>query len=640
MNEKASMPKLSTLKKFLLGRALSNEESMHQRLSNPVALAVFASDALSSVAYASQEIILILVLAGTSAMHLAWPISLGIATLLIMVVLSYRETIKSYPHGGGSYTVAKENLGIFPGLVAGSSLLVDYILTVAVSVSAGTAAITSAFPNLYAHRVTIALVCVGLLALANLRGTKESGALFTAPTYAFIVLLGATIIFGIFKYFTMGPESIRVPAPTEVVAVTSSLNLFLIARAFSSGCTAMTGVEAIAGGVQAFKVPEWKNARITLTAMATILVGLFLGLSWLAVHAGVHPSETETVISQISRQLYGTNILYYLVSFATMGILILAANTGYADFPRQASFMASDNFLPRQFRDLGHRLVFSNGVLVLSGVAAFLIFIFRAETSALIPLYAIGVFTSFSISQTGMVVHHLRLKEKGWQFSSVVNTLGAIATTIVLVVIAVTKFTSGAWAVLVIIPIVIAVFYYIRRHYMKSEIAATLPPEHIRTEFAHLTGKRKNRVIVLAKDFDKRLLVVLRYAKTNIVGELRALHISTDSSTSTFRERWEDYGIDVPLDIVDSPYREVINPLLEYIRSIRAQGDTVTVVLGEFAPEDTTDIILHDSMSAAIKWALFKEPKTIVVSVPFTFRHEPLHPLHHPLHSMPTETTP
>lgn len=630
------MPKLSTLKKFLLGRALSNEESMHQRLSKPVALAVFASDALSSVAYASQEIILILVLAGTSAMTLAWPISLAIAALLIVVVLSYRETIKAYPLGGGSYTVAKDNFGVFPGLVAGSSLLVDYILTVAVSVSAGTAAITSAFPNLYNHRVTIALICVGLLALANLRGTKESGALFTAPTYAFIVLLGVTIIFGIFKYFTLGPESIRVPEPAEVTAVTSSLNLFLIARAFSSGCTAMTGVEAIAGGVQAFKAPEWKNARKTLGIMASILVALFLGLSWLAVHAGVHPSETETVISQISRQLYGTGILYYLVSFATMGILILAANTGYADFPRQASFMAADNFLPRQFRDLGHRLVFSNGVLVLSGAAAVLIFIFKAETSALIPLYAIGVFTSFSISQSGMVAHHLKKREKGWQLSTVINALGAVATTLVLLIIAVTKFTSGAWAVLVVIPIIISVFFYIRRHYMKSEIAASLPAEHIRAEFAQLTGKRKNRVIVLAKDFDKRLLVVLRYAKTNIVGELRALHISTDSSTSTFRERWEDYGIDVPLDIVDSPYREVINPLLEYIRSVRAQGDTVTVVLGEFAPEDTTDIILHDSMSAAIKWALFKEPKTIVVSVPFTFRHDPLHPLH----ASPTEATP
>lgn len=614
------MPNSGVWKRRLLGRPLSNEESIHQRLTNPVALAVFASDALSSVAYAGQEIILILALAGTAALRLAWPISLGISALLVIVVMSYRQTIKSYPHGGGSYIVSKENLGTIPGLIAGGSLLVDYVLTVAVSISAGTAAITSAFPWLYQYRVEVALAFVVLLAFANLRGTKESGALFTAPTYAFVLLLGTTIAVGMFRYFTIGPEAIRVPAPDEVRAITSNITLFLIARAFSSGCTAMTGVEAIANGVQAFKLPEWKNARRTLTFMAGILVVLFLGLSWLAVHAGVHPSETETVISQISRQLYGNGFMYYALSFSTMGILVLAANTAYADFPRLASFIAADNFLPRRFKELGHRLVFSNGVVVLSLAAMVLILAFRAETSALIPLYAIGVFTSFTLSQSGMVVHHLREREERWFSATIINVVGAVATGLVSIVIAVTKFTSGAWMVLIIIPMIIFMFLFIRHHYRKAEEAAEIPAEDVQEEFACLVSKRQNHVVVLAKDFDKRLLVVLRYAKTNIAGDLRALHISVDSASSEFKRRWEEYGIDVPLDVVDSPYRQVIDPLLDYIRDIRKNGDTVTVVLGEFSPDDSVDAVLHDQMSTYIKWALFKEPKTIVISVPFVFK--------------------
>lgn len=617
------MPRNIEWKRVLLGRALHNEESAHQRLSNPVALAVFASDALSSVAYAGQEIIIILALAGSGALYLAWPISLGIAALLTIVVLSYRQTIKSYPHGGGSYIVTKHNLGKIPSLVAGASLLIDYILTAAVSVSAGTAAITSAFPPLYEYRVYLALAFILLLAYANLRGARESGAVFTAPTYAFVALLGGTILFGLFRYLTIGPEAIRVPLPAETQAITMNLTLFLIARAFSSGCTAMTGIEAIANGVQAFKVPEWKNARKTLSIMAVTLVSLFLGLAWLAVTAQVHPSETETVISQIGRQLYGTSPLYYLLSFSTMAILVLAANTAYADFPRLASFLAVDNYLPRRFKELGHRLVFSNGVVVLSVAAIILIVAFGAETTSLIPLYAVGVFTSFTLSQTGMVVHHLKEREVGWVSGTIINVVGAIATAAVLAVIAVTKFTSGAWMVLIVIPATIGMFLYIRSHYDKADKAAELPIQDVACEFANLQSKRTNHVVVLAKDFDKRLLMVLRYAKTNLKGDLRALHISSDSQASEFRKTWEEYGINVPLDVVDSPYREVIDPLIAYIRELRSKGDTVTVVLGEFAPEDSTDMVLHDQMTTFIKWALFKEPKTIVVSVPFTFKHTP-----------------
>lgn len=607
-------------KRVLLGRPLHNEESIHQRLSNPVALAVFASDALSSVAYATQEIILVLALAGAAALSLAWPISIGIALLLIVVVASYRQTIKEYPHGGGSYVVSKENLGTIPGLIAGGSLLVDYVLTVAVSISAGTAAITSAFPALYEHRVEIALGFVLLLALANLRGVKESGALFTGPTYLFVGLLALTILVAIWRYFAIGPEAIRVPGPDEVQSITANLTLFLIARAFSSGCTAMTGVEAIANGVQAFKVPEWKNARNTLVVMAAILTFLFLGLSWVAVHAGVHPSETETVISQISRQLYGTGPLYYLMSFSTMMILVLAANTAYADFPRLTSFIAADDYLPRQFMELGHRLVFSNGLFVLSGFSALLIVMFQAETSALIPLYAIGVFTSFTLSQSGMVVHHFRVRERGWKLGASVNAVGATVTFLVLMVIAVTKFSHGAWMVLVVIPAIIGVFLYIKHHYKKAEQAAVIPAGEVTEEFACLTSKRANHVVVLARDFDKRLLVILRYAQTNLSGDIRALHISTDGKGDEFKAKWAELGIATPLDVVDSPYRDIIDPLLEYIRALRTNGDIVTVVLGEFSPDDSVDLFLHSQKSTLIKWALFKEPKTVVVSVPFVFK--------------------
>lgn len=614
------VPRLQAAKRFLLGRPLSNEEVMHQRLSNPVALAVFASDALSSVAYAGQEILIMLALAGTAALGLAWPISIGIAVLMVIVTFSYRQTIRQYPHGGGSYIVSKENLGTIPGLIAGASLLVDYTLTVAVSISAGTAAITSAYPGLYEYRVAIAVFFLFVLLFGNLRGTKESGAIFTFPTYAFIVAIAITVGIAVGKYFLIGPESIRVPSSQEVVTAAQGLSLFLIARAFSSGCAAMTGIEAIANGVQAFREPEWKNARRTLTAMGVILITLFLGLAWVAMQAGVHPSETETVISQISRQIYGTNIFYYIVSFATMGILVIAANTSFADFPRLAAFLANDDFLPRRFKEFGHRLVYSTGMIVLAVMALILIIGFRAQTTALIPLYAVGVFTSFTLSQSGMVRHHLRERERGWRAGMLINLAGAIVTGAVTLIIAVTKFTSGAWMVLIIIPIIIGLFLYIHHHYKKAHLAAALELRDARKEFADLESHRQNHIVVLAKDFDKRLLVVLRYANTMIEGDLRALHIAIDSNGSEFRKRWEEYGIEIPLDIIESPYRLVIEPLVDYIEALRKPGDLVTVVLGEFSPDDSTDLILHDQLSTYIKWALFKLEKTVVVSVPFVFK--------------------
>lgn len=599
---------------------------MHQRLPNRLALALFSSDALSSVAYAGQEILVILALAGAAALTYTWPISLLIALLLFIVVNSYRQTIKAYPAGGGSYLVTKDNLGTIPSLVAAASLLVDYVLTVAVSISAGTAAITSAFPMLYKYRVIIAVSFVVILSLANLRGMKEAGAIFAAPTYAFIVIIGITIVYGIFSYYFFGPQSIQVPSPETALVATEGLTLFLLARAFSSGCTAMTGIEAVAGSVKALREPEWINGRKILAVMAAILIFLFLGLAWLATHSGVIPSETETVISQMSRAIYGTNFMYYLVSFSTAAILVLAANTGYADFPRQASMVARDDFLPRRFKELGRRLVFSNGVIALSIAAITLIIIFKASTTLLIPLYAVGVFTSFTLSQSGMVMHHINEREEGWKMGVVINSLGAISTLTVLLIIAITKFTTGAWMVLIVIPALIAMFLYIKRHYEKSEQAAAIPEDDVKAEFAVLETNRKNHVVVLAKDFDKRLLLVLRYAKTNLKGDIRALHIAQDPESTDIEDRWKEVGIEVPLDVVYSPYRELIRPLLQYIRGIRNPGDVVTVVLGEFAPDDAVDAVLHDHISTTIKWALFKECRTVCISVPFTFDYRPLAP--------------
>ena len=411
------------VKNIFLGDPLHNEESRHQRLSNPIALAVFSSDAISSVAYATGEIILILSLAGAAFLHLAWPVAIAIGALLIVVSLSYRQTIRAYPSGGGSYIVAKENLGEMAGLVAGASLLVDYVLTVAVSISSGTAAITSAFPQLIKWTVPIALFFVVLLMVGNLRGVKESGALFAGPTFAFIGLIVFMIFFGIFVALTKGTSALTVPSAKDAIEPVQTFTIFLLMRAFASGCAAMTGVEAIANGVQAFREPVSKNAAKTLTWMAGILLLLFLGISWLAVTAGVREVETETVISQISRQLFGTGLIYYLISFATMGILVVAANTSYADFPRLGSFMASDDYLPHQLKDRGYRLVHSNGILLLTGAAAVLIIGFQGKTSALIPLYALGVFMCFTLSQAGMVLHWFKFKDDpNWKRSAIINT--------------------------------------------------------------------------------------------------------------------------------------------------------------------------------------------------------------------------
>jgi len=453
--------RVALLKRVLVGRPMPLAQARHERLRKRVALAIFSSDAMSSVAYATEEILLILVLAGTAALHLSVPIAIAITALLAIVAISYQQTIHAYPNGGGAYIVAKDNLGDVPGLIAAAALLVDYVLTVSVSVAAGVAAVTSAIPGMQDHKVVLGIVFVAAVAAANIRGLRESGRVFAVPTYFFIVSFAVLVLGGAYRYLTGTVP----PAPLIAVPSVEPLTWFLVLRAFSSGCVAMTGTEAISNGIPAFRPPESRNAAITLGWMALILGSLFLGITLLANALGIVPTASETVVSQIARRLFGTGLLYYLVQAATALILVLAANTSFAGFPRLSSLLARDRFVPRQFSNLGERLVFSNGILVLATLAALLLVIFRGDTHALIPLYAVGVFISFTLSQSGMVRRWWRLREAGWRHRLAINGVGAVATGIVTVVIAMTKFTHGAWIVVVVIPILVGCFVAMRHHY-------------------------------------------------------------------------------------------------------------------------------------------------------------------------------
>lgn len=608
---------MSGLKTLLLGTPLSNAEAEHQRLNNPTALAVLSSDALSSVAYGPGEVLLMLALAGTAALRLALPIVVAIGFLLVIVVLSYRQTIHEYPGGGGSYIVAKENLGTGAGLTAGASLLVDYILTVAVSISAAVAAITSAAPDLYHYRVLLAVGFVVLLAIANLRGVKEAGAIFSWPTFAFIGLLTFTVVWGLAR-FAMG-HPFTVPAPEHAVEATQSLGLFLVLKAFASGCSAMTGVEAIANGVQLFREPQAKNAAKTMSWMGGILLFLLLGVTTLASKAGVHPSHTETVISQLSRAMFGTGVLYFIISASVAIILVLAANTAYADFPRLASLVADDDFLPHQLRDRGHRLVFSNGILLLTFAACALLVIFGGETTRLIPLYAIGVFTSFTLSQSGMVVHHLRVKEPRWQLALAINAVGATVTGIVAAIIATAKFQDGAWIVVLLIPAIIAYFLWVNRQYSRVRAELRLSDEELTDLDWQSYNRIHNHVVVLVKSIDRRLVRALRYAKSIKADKLEALYIDISDDEQEMRRKWTAADFGIKLKVVPSPYREITTKVVEYVRSIPrpSRDHVITVVLPEYAAEHPADQILHDQTSFWIKQALFDEPGVIMTDVPF-----------------------
>ena len=601
---------MSILKRLIVGAPMPLAQARHERLSKTVALAVFSSDAMSSVAYATEEILLILVLAGTAAAHLTVPIALAIAGLLVVVSVSYQQTIHAYPSGGGSYIVARANLGPTAGLVAAGALLIDYVLTVSVSVAAGVAALTSAVPWLLTHRVLLGVAFTAAIAYANLRGVRESGRVFAVPTYLFIVTFSALVGTGLVRWLT-GTLPPAVAAP-EAVAATQTLTWFLVLRAFASGCTALTGVEAISNGVPAFKSPEARNAAITMGWMAAVLGTLFIGVSVLASALGITPLADETVVSQVARRLFGDGFPYYLVQGSTTLILVLAANTSFADFPRLNSLLARDRYAPRQFRTLGDRLVFSNGILILAGLAAALIVIFGGDTHALIPLYAVGVFISFTLSQAGMVRHWLTDGGAGWRWRLGVNGLGALVTGAVTVVIAVTKFTHGAWIVVFLIPLLVLGFRAIHRHY--DTVAEELSLEHLVDE-----PPVNNTVLVLVGDLHMGVVKALRYAQS-LSPSPKAVYVELDpSATARLEERWSKGGCGVPLVVLASPYRSMLRPLLDYVGRIRERdtNSVVTIVIPEFVPRRWWQHLLHNQTALLVKGALLFRRGVVVVDVPF-----------------------
>ena len=598
-----------TLKRVLLGTPIPTALAKHERLSKVTGLAVFASDALSSVAYATEEILLILVLAGTAALHLSGSIALGIAALILIVVSSYRQTILAYPQGGGAYVVTRENLGRYPSLVAGAALLVDYVLTVAVSVAAGIAAITSALPALYPLRVPLCVLGVVAVAMANLRGIRESGRLFALPTYLFLASYGAVLAWGGLQLaLGRGPA-----APAEPPAAVTGLTLFLALRAFASGCAALTGIEAVSDGVPAFRPPESQNARVVLLALGLILVVLFLGISGLASAYGVLPRAGETVNSQLARQVFGHSPPYYLVQGVTALILLLAANTSFADFPRLASFLALDRFIPRQFANRGDRLVFSNGIIILALLSSALLTVFHGDTHALIPLYAVGVFVSFTLSQASMVRYWTRTRGAGWSWRAALNGTGALATGVVALIIASTKFVQGAWIVIVLIPLMIGAFVAIRRHY--DDVARQLSVESA-TPRPRPTG---HSVLMLVGDVHRGTLPAIEYAQA-LSPSARAVYIEVDPElTRRFEERWGRWGSGLPLVVLRSPYRSVAGPFLDYLDQLQKQlpGQLITIILPEFVPARWWQHLLHNQTALVIKGALLFRRGVVVVNVPY-----------------------
>ncbi len=680
---------MASLKRLLVGSPIRTARLAHERLTKKTALAVFSSDALSSTAYATEEILLVLAAAYVAPISLAdafsrvIPVTIGIATLLVIVAISYRQTIHEYPSGGGAYIVAKDNLGTLPGLIAGASLLVDYILTVSVSVAAGVAAITSTFVGtrlawLDEHRVAFCLFFIAFVAIANLRGVRESGALFAGPTYAFILTFLFMIAYGLVRYY-LHPD--LVPPPNDVELKIAEgyhpqpLHLFLLLGAFSNGCAALTGIEAISNGIPAFKQPESENAAKTLTWMAALLATMFIGTSVMAYLYNIHPHEHETVISQFGRIIFTGYFswFYYLVQITTAAILVLAANTSFADFPRLSSLLARDRFLPRQFANRGDRLVFSNGIVLLAVFSGVLVWAFRGETSRLIPLYAVGVFLSFTLSQAGMVVHwwhkgqalrSMRAaslsaepgdvpiakesshpesnvtgklepsqwdvatprslaeveqleKRSHWRKSLVINGVGALATCTVLFVFIATKFIHGAWVVVLLIPMLVLMFLKIHRHYVDvAQQLSTVGLGELRP--IH------HEVIVPISGIHRGVIAALEYAKSIAPHHVTAVYVNLDDETTQkLREKWQQWGSGVNLVVVASPYRSLLRPLLNYMDRVKrsTHGVVITVVLPEFVPAKWWQNLLHNHTSLFLKGALLFKKGVVVTNVPYHLEH-------------------
>src|SRR5437588_1608439 len=674
---------MDSLKRLLVGSPIRTARLAHERLTKKTALAIFASDALSSTAYATEQILLVLAAAyvagQTDAFSRVIPISIARAILLVIVAISYLQTIYAYPAGGGAFIVAKENLGTLPGLVAGASLLVDYVLTVSVSVAAGVEAITSAMvgtrlAGLHNHRVWLCLFFIAFITVANLRGVREAGSLFAAPSYAFIFSFLCLIGYGLVRYY-LNPGIVSAPNDADLKIAegyhAQPLNLLLLLGAFANGCAALTGIEAISNGVQAFKQPESKNAATTLSWMAALLITMFLGASVLTRLFNIHPLEHETVISQIARIVFVGPLgwFYYVVQATTAAILILAANTSFAGFPRLSSLLARDRFLPRQLANLGDRLVFSNGIVLLAVFSGVLVWAFRGDTSRLIPLYAVGVFLSFTLSQAGMVVHWWRegnmlrgmreaaglsmpfapatqsqsennlagkiearrlteaprsmaeveqfQKKSHWKKYLVINGIGAISTFVVLMVFILTKFMHGAWIVVVLIPLLVLMFLRIHRHYF--EVAQQLSTEG-------LEGLRpiRHEVIVPISGIHRGVIAALEYAKSIAPHHVTAVYVNLDEETTQkLREKWQQWGSGVNLVVVASPYRSLLRPLLNYVDRVKrsSPGDVITIVLPEFVPAKWWQNLLHNQNTLFLKGALLFKRGVVVTNVPYHLEH-------------------
>ncbi len=619
---------------WFIGRPLQTSDAPHQTIGKAIGLAVFASDALSSTAYASQEIMVILAMAGMAAFQYVFPISLGIVALLIIVTLSYEQIIYAYPNSGGAYIVSRDNLGEFPALVSGAALLTDYILTVSVSISSGVAQLVSAFPALEDYRVWLAVLFVLFIMTINLRGVKESGIAFAIPTYSFIVMMYLTVGIGLVRY-TMGTLGmVPDPPPLETLGETlAPISLFLILHAFSSGTAALTGIEAISNGITAFKEPRSKNAGITLLWMASILSSLFLGISFLVSHIGAVPSEAETVISQLGRTVFnGRGPLYLGIISATTVILVMAANTAFAGFPRLSALVAKDGYLPRQMAFRGSRLVYSSGIITLSMVASLLIIIFQANVTRLIPLYAIGVFLSFTLSQAGMAHRWWKIGhispgekvvergstlqyEKNWQLKMFINGLGAVCTLVVMFIFAITKFEDGAWVVLILIPLLIALFQGIHNHY--KSLAAQLS---LQNYLPQPTQKKRHRVILLVSSVHRGTLEALRYART-LSDDITALHVVIDpDDVEKTLAKWETWGGGTRLVLLDSPYRLLIEPILSYldeITQVSQPNEMITVVVPQFVPQKRIHRFLHSNTADILRMELLHNPRIVISEVSY-----------------------
>jgi amino acid transporter len=618
---------------WLIGRPLATADAPHQTIGKAIGLAVFASDALSSTAYATQEILAILAAAGTGAFTLAFPISLAIVGLLAIVAVSYEQTIHAYPGGGGAYIVARDNLGELPAQTAGAALLTDYILTVAVSVSSGVAQIASAYPDLFPWRIHLAVVLVLFIMLINLRGVRESGITFSIPTYFFIGMLVLTLATGLWRFLTGSLGTVVDPPHLHVgTEVVSGVTLFLILHAFSSGTAALTGIEAISNGITAFKEPRSRNAGITLIVMAVILSTFFLGITFLSGQIGAVPSEAETVISQLARTAFGgRNVLYLGTIVATMLILVMAANTAFADFPRLSALHAGDGFLPRQLTYRGSRLVYSRGIVVLALIACLLIILFRASVTALIPLYAIGVFLSFTLSQTGMARRWWKIGrlqpgqevrepgsvlrfDPGWRWKMAVNGFGAACTAVVMVIFAVTKFADGAWIILLLVPTLVYGFFSIHHHY--RSLARSLSLE----AYGAPPPVRRQRVILPIAGVHRGTLAALDYA-LSLSPDVTAVHVSMDAAEAErLRTKWERWGNGVRLVILDSPYRLMLEPLLVYIErlaSLRQPNEAITIVVPQFVPRRWWHNLLHTQTAILLRLALLFRRGIVVTDVPY-----------------------